>query len=81
VSMRIREKIQALLWWSDNSLRVEPRLVKIQAFLRKWLPSGVWIGSSQLPGALSLGHNEFRHSGSELDRIGPIMPLEVGFPS
>ena len=35
MSLRFREKIQALLWWSDNSLRVELRMVQTQASLRK----------------------------------------------
>jgi hypothetical protein len=45
VSLRFREKIQALLWWSDNSLRVELRMVQTPASLRK----------SQLPYTPSLG--------------------------
>ena len=34
MSLRFREKIQALLWWSDNSLRVELGIVLIQPSLR-----------------------------------------------
>jgi hypothetical protein len=35
VSVRFWEKIQALLWCCDNSLRVELRLVQTRTSLRK----------------------------------------------